>query len=51
MKSAKVLGNLFVGIFLLLWGLLTLLSIDIPGEQFVLGGLAIIGGLLMLLGM
>ena len=51
MKTARTLGMLVLGVWLLLWGLLNVISIEIPMEAIILGVLAIIGGLLLLLGL
>jgi hypothetical protein len=51
MKSAKTFSMLLLGIWLLLWGLSHVLSVPIPFSDFVLGTIAIIAGLLTLLGL
>jgi hypothetical protein len=51
MKSARTLGFLVLGIWLLLWGLAHVLSVPLPLSDVVLGTLAIVAGLLMLLGL
>ncbi len=51
MQRAKVVGMLFLGIWLLLWGLLTALGLTIPGQNYVLGALAMVAGFLVLLGL
>jgi hypothetical protein len=51
MKSARTLGFLVIGVWLLLWGLANVLPVEIPGSKMVLGALAIVGGFLTLLGL
>ncbi len=51
MKSARTLGFLVLGVWLLLWGLTHVLPVEIPMSDFILGALAIVGGLLTLLGL
>lgn len=51
MRTARTLGMLVLGIWLLLWGLLNIITVEIPLEAVILGVLAIIGGLLILLGL
>lgn len=51
MKTARALGMLVLGVWLLLWGILNVINIEIPLEAIILGILAIIGGLLLLLGL
>jgi hypothetical protein len=51
MKSARTFALLVLGIWLLLWGLTHVLSVLIPFSDVVLGTLAIIAGLLTLLGL
>jgi len=51
MKSARTFAMLVLGIWLLLWGLAHVLSVPIPFSDVVLGTLAIIAGLLTLLGL
>lgn len=42
---------LVLGVWLLLWGLIQIITVTIPMEEIILGSLAIIGGLLLLLGL
>jgi|Deesub1362A_J573_1020465.scaffolds.fasta_scaffold01885_5 hypothetical protein len=51
MERARVIGMLFLGVFLLLWGLITALGLVIPGQNYVLGTLAMVAGFLVLLGL
>ncbi len=51
MKSAKTLGFLFLGVWLLLWGLIQIITVTIPLEEIILGTLAVIAGILLLLGL
>lgn len=51
MRTARTIGMLVLGVWLLLWGLINVITITIPLEDTILGILAIIGGLLMLLGL
>jgi hypothetical protein len=51
MKSARTMSLLILGIWLLLWGLTQVLAVEIPFSGLVLGTLAIIAGLLTLLGL
>jgi hypothetical protein len=51
MRSASTFAKLVLGIWLLLWGLSAVLSVPIPFSDVVLGTLAIIAGLLTLLGL
>jgi hypothetical protein len=50
MKSAKTMANLLLGIWLLLWGLTQVLRVEIPFSGIILGTIAIVAGLLTLLG-
>ena len=49
-KWRKQLGMLFLAIWLILTGLLPLLSISIPGGDLVMNLLAVAAGILILLG-
>ncbi|NIM92373.1 MAG: hypothetical protein GTO18_01480 [Anaerolineales bacterium] len=51
MRSAKVLGALILGVWLLLWGLLQVIPVTIPFSNYILGILAIVAGLFTLLGL
>jgi uncharacterized membrane protein len=51
MKSARVIGLLFLGVWLLLWGLLHIFPISIPLSDIVLGVIAVAAGILVLLGL
>jgi uncharacterized membrane protein len=51
MKSARTLGLLVIGVWFLLWGLIQLITVTIPLEEIILGTLAVIAGLLLLLGL
>jgi len=51
MKSAKTMSLLVLGIWLLLWGLTKVLAVEIPFSGMILGTLAIVAGLLTLLGL
>ena len=51
MRSASTFAKLVLGIWLLLWGLSHVLSVPIPFSDVVLGTLALIAGLLTLLGL
>ncbi|HXG09150.1 MAG TPA: hypothetical protein VNK04_05115 [Gemmataceae bacterium] len=50
MQLPKNLGMLSLGIFLLLWGLLTWPIITFPSSNLLLAALAVIAGVLILLG-
>ena len=51
MRTARTMGMLVLGVWLLLWGLINVITVTIPLEDIILGSLAIIGGILMLLGL
>jgi hypothetical protein len=51
MRTARTIGMLVLGVWLLLWGLIQIITVTIPMEEIILGSLAIIGGLLLLLGL
>jgi hypothetical protein len=51
MKTARTVGNLVFGVWLLLWGLLQIIPVTIPASSIILGALAIVGGFLLLLGL
>jgi hypothetical protein len=51
MRSAKTMANLLIGIWLLLWGLTQVLGVTIPFSNIILGAIAIVAGLLTLLGL
>lgn len=51
MRSARTMGFLVLGVWFLLWGLAHILPVELPMSDIVLGALAIVGGLLLLLGL
>lgn len=51
MRTARTMGMLVLGVWLLLSGLLQVITVTIPLEDIILGALAIIAGLLLLLGL
>ncbi len=50
MRSTKNLGMILLGIWLILAGLLVIISIPIPFLNIIMAGLAIAAGVLILLG-
>ncbi len=51
MKSAKTVGKILLGLWLLIWGAVSMLDVTIPMSNVVLGVLAIAAGLMTLLGL
>ncbi len=50
MKLTKSLGMLLLGIWLILTGLMQIINLPIPGMDFIMAVLAIVAGVLILLG-
>jgi len=51
MRTARTMGNLVFAVWLLLWGLLQIIPITIPISNIILGALAVVAGMLLLLGL
>lgn len=51
MRTARTIGNLVFAVWLLLWGLLQIIDIPFPISSIILGTLAIVAGMLLLLGL
>ncbi|MCH7587306.1 MAG: hypothetical protein IIC78_04600 [Chloroflexi bacterium] len=51
MRTARTMGNLVFGVWLLLWGLVQIIDIPFPLSNIILGALAVVAGMLLLLGL
>jgi len=51
MRSARVIGMLILGVWLVLWGLLNILNLAIPMQDTILGAMAVAAGIMLLLGL
>jgi hypothetical protein len=51
MKISKTLGTILLGLWLILWGLVSVFGLEIPLRPIVLGIVAIAAGLLLMLGL
>ena len=51
MKSAQTIGRILLGLWLLIYGAVAILEVTIPMAHVVLGGLALLAGLMTLLGL
>jgi hypothetical protein len=50
MKLPTNLGMILLAVFLILYGLIALLGLSFHGSHYVMGGLAIASGVLLILG-
>jgi len=51
MKSARTIGMLLLGLFLMLWGILSVFQVVMPMQDFVLGIIAIVAGVFIMMGL
>lgn len=51
MKSARTIGMLLLGLFLMLWGILSVFQVVMPMQDVVLGIIAIVAGVFIMMGL